>query len=99
MKFAICDDESVIRNEIERNIRILYSDADIMQFESGRCLLDSSDNEKFDILFLDIRMEDTDGMEAARKLRQAGSDVIIIFVTAMEEYVFQAFDVGAFHYL
>ena len=25
--------------------------------------------------------------------------VIIIFITAVEDYVFQAFDVGAFHYL
>ena len=34
-----------------------------------------------------------------RELREKGKKVIIIFVTAMEDYVFQAFDVGAFHYL
>ena len=39
------------------------------------------------------------GMEAARELRKRKDRAILIFITALEEYVFQAFDVGAFHYL
>ena len=38
-------------------------------------------------------------MEIARELRKKSEKVILIFVTAIEEYVFEAFDVGAFHYL
>lgn len=37
-------------------------------------------------------------MEVAKKIRET-SDVIIIFVTALKEYVFEGYDVGAFHYL
>ena len=44
-------------------------------------------------------MPGMDGMETAKVLRQDNEDMILIFVTAAEEYVFQAFDVGAFHYL
>ena len=44
-------------------------------------------------------MPGMDGMETARKLRREQKALIIIFVTAIKEYVFQAFDVGAFHYL
>lgn len=44
-------------------------------------------------------MPGKDGMETARIVRQNNKDMILIFVTAVEEYVFQAFDVGAFHYL
>ena len=44
-------------------------------------------------------MPGKNGMETARALRKRGMDTILIFVTAIEEYVFQAFDVGAFHYL
>ena len=40
-----------------------------------------------------------DGMETARILRQKNEKMVLIFVTAVEEYVFQAFDVAAFHYL
>ena len=56
------------------------------------------DNE-VDLLFLDIQMPGMDGMETAKMLRHDNEDMILIFVTAAEEYVFQAFDVGAFHYL
>ena len=54
---------------------------------------------KPDILFMDIQMPGKDGMETARIVRRNNKDMILIFVTAVEEYVFQAFDVGAFHYL
>ncbi len=52
-----------------------------------------------DILLLDIQMPGKNGMETARELRRKNKNVIIIFVTALEDFVFQAFDVGAFHYL
>ena len=44
-------------------------------------------------------MPGMDGMETAKVLRQDNEDMILVFVTAAEAYVFQAFDVGAFHYL
>ena len=46
-----------------------------------------------------IQMPGMDGMETARILRQKNERMVLIFVTAVEEYVFQAFDVAAFHYL
>lgn len=52
-----------------------------------------------DILFLDIQMAGTNGMDAAKELRNKGSNVVIVFVTAVEEYVFDAFDVNAIGYL
>ncbi len=94
---AICDDEQEIRSSIEGNIRLLYENADIIQFEDGTTLVEYGGS--FDILFLDIQMEGMSGMEAARELRRRGCKATIIFVTAIEEYVFEAFDVGAFHYI
>jgi DNA-binding LytR/AlgR family response regulator len=44
-------------------------------------------------------MSGIDGMETARELRKKDKKVILIFVTAVEEYVFQEFDVGAFNYI
>ena len=58
---AVCDDEQEIRNSIERNIRLLYENADIIQFENGKALVEYGGS--FDILFLDIQMEGMSGME------------------------------------
>lgn len=97
MRIAICDDEKNIRELIEQKIKKQYPKAEIVSFSSGEELLLSE--EQINILFLDIQMSGKNGMETARQFRKKDKKVIIIFVTALEEYVFQAFDVGAFHYL
>ena len=97
MRIAICDDEKNIRELIGKKVTTLYPDAAIIFCQSGEELLLS--DKHIDILFLDIQMMGRNGMETARELRKRGNKVILIFVTAVEEYVFQAFDVGAFHYI
>ena len=97
MRIAICDDEKNIRELIANKVAKQYQDANIIFYNSGEELLLS--DEHIDILFLDIQMQGKNGMETARELRKKDKKIIIIFVTAVEEYVFQAFDVGAFHYI
>lgn len=97
MQIAICDDEREIRNMLGEKLKRIYPDSGVSFYESGDELL-LSDSQP-DILLLDIRMEGKNGMETAKELRGKNKNMIVIFVTALEEYVFQAFDVGAFHYL
>ncbi|CDD74678.1 putative DNA-binding response regulator [Clostridium sp. CAG:62] len=97
MQIAICDDEKSIGLILEEKIKKLLPDAVIEKYLSGDELIASGC--KPDILFLDIQMPGMDGMETARLLRQKNERMVLIFVTAVEEYVFQAFDVAAFHYL
>ena len=97
MRIAICDDEKNIRELIKGKIEKQYPEANIIFYSSGEELLLS--DEHIDIIFLDIQMQGKNGMEIARELRKKDKKIIIIFVTAVEEYVFQAFDVGAFHYI
>ena len=97
MRIAICDDEKNIRELIANKVVKQYPDAEIIFFQSGEELLLL--DESIDILFLDIQMSGIDGMETARELRKKDKSVILVFVTAVEEYVFQAFDVGAFNYI
>ena len=97
MRIVICDDEVSMVQILEEKIKKLLPDAVIDKYLSGDELIASG--SKPDILFLDIQMPGMDGMETAKVLRQDNENMILIFVTAAEEYVFQAFDVGAFHYL
>lgn len=97
MKIAICDDEKEIRELLGNKVKKLYPKTELLFYASGEELL--TEDHTYDILFLDIQMPGKDGMETARELRKKKKDIILIFITAIEEYVFQAFDVGAFHYL
>lgn len=97
MQIAICDDEKEIREMLAEKVQKLYPQAFLSLYGSGEELL--SIGEEPDILLLDIQMAGKDGMETAREFRRKNRRTVLIFVTALEEYVFQAFDVGAFHYL
>lgn len=97
MQIAVCDDEKEIRDLFAQKIRKLYPGAGLLLYESGEELLSSE--EEPDILLLDIQMPGKNGMETAKELRRKNKQVIIIFVTALDDFVFEAFDVGAFHFL
>lgn len=75
---------------------------EIREFSSGLELL-KENVTGVDILFLDIEMEKMDGLELARAIRDQGGEYqhhpIIIFITGYREYVYQVFDLQAFHYL
>ena len=99
MRIAICDDEARGRERIRTLLEKEFTQVQAREFDSGMELLTAvREGYKPDILLLDIAMEGMNGMETARQIK-ALSDVILIFVTGVKEQVFQAFDVGAFHYL
>lgn len=97
MQIAVCDDEKEIRSMLAEHVTRLYPAAELSLFPSGTALLQAENPP--DILLLDIQMDGKNGMETARELRKNHPEMILIFVSAREDFVFDAFDVGAFHYL
>ncbi|MFG6337024.1 MAG: LytTR family DNA-binding domain-containing protein [Lachnospiraceae bacterium] len=97
MNIAVVDDEEVIREQINGFIKKRNPDFNTSDFATGEELLAAG--TEFDIIFLDIQMEDMGGIEAAKTIRQSNADRVIIFITGIKEHVFEAFDVSAFHYL
>ncbi len=97
MLIGICDDEKEVRMFLGKKVKSVCPEAEIRYYQSGKDLLREED--PVDILLLDIHMPGQSGMETAETFRETNKNTVIIFVTALEEYVYQAFDVGAFHYL
>lgn len=96
MQIAICDDDKKMQKILAEKVSALCPQAEVVCYSSGKELLMAAAP---DILLLDIGMPDMDGMKTAEYLRGKTKRTILIFVTAMRDYVFRAFDVGAFHYL
>ncbi len=103
MKVSICDDDgklrAALRKVVEVELSLLGIDAGIEEYGSGEELLRRISDEEPDILFLDIEMGRMDGMETARELRRLHRHTVIIFVTAYADFVFQGYEVRAFHYI
>lgn len=100
IKIGIVDDEKVIRNQLRNFIEKQRINAHIREYGSADEY--AMQNQEEDLLFLDIGMTkgDINGMELAHRIRRReGKQPIIIFVTGFEEFVYEAFDVKAFHYL
>ena len=97
MRIAICDDEEKVREILVRKVGATFPEDAIDAFSRGEELLKA--RELPDILLLDIKMPGISGMEVAKRLRERSDKVVIIFITGEEQYVFDSFDVHAFHYL
>ncbi len=101
LSIAVCDDEVIECCNMARKIKDILEEMKIpciiRQFRSGGELLQAL--ESFDIVFLDIIMQDMDGMKTAQIFREKASDKILVFVSSSREYVFEAYDVEAFQYL
>ncbi len=99
LQIAICDDEKSMGEHLKQLIeRRLKDEKDykVVVFSSGAELL--KEGKDSDIFFLDINLKDMSGIDMARCLRKE-TEAVIIFVTALKEYIFDAFDVQAFQYL
>lgn len=103
LKTAICDDDDITRSYLASLIRKQPFPCEIAEYASADGCL--ADVRKADLYFLDIDLGPSgvhsDGMALAQRLKEQDSETepVIIFVTGYEQYVFDAFDVGAFQYL
>lgn len=101
-KFAVCDDEAIVRDQIVLFLQHLEGEQrepfQISCFSSGEDLLEHMEPDT-QILLLDIRMETLSGIDTARRLRQQYPDLCIIFITTMGQYALEGYDVHAFGFL
>ena len=103
MNIAIVEDMPVDA-EILRAQLIAYASQkrlvmDIHCFASAEELLEEYHPLKYTVVFLDIFMNGMNGVEAARKLREADSDTLLVFLTASKEHMPDAFKVHAYDYI
>lgn len=105
IKIAICDDEVFYLNQIEKYARenldkMGVTQVEIDTFHSGNDLLKAEEYlTKCQVLFLDINMQDCNGVDVAHEIKQKNPDIYLIFVTAYMDYVLMGYRVEAFRFL
>lgn len=102
LRVAIVDDEALAR----RRLRDLLADCSeafpvcvVGEAATGRAALDLLAQHPADVVLLDVRMPEMDGVEVAQHLQRLDAPPAVVFTTAYDEYAIRAFEVHAVDYL
>lgn len=99
LRFAVVEDRLPDAQRLESLLRLAFGGGQPLvcdHYESGDAFLQAFPSKNHQVVFLDICMEGTNGIETARILRRTDPDLLLVFVTSSPEYVWDAFPVHPF---
>lgn len=106
LRIAVIDDDNLVCSQVEQSLIELShkygitSEIDIYYSGEGfeKCI---SNNEFYDVVFLDIEMKEVSGLEVSQKLRNTlGNEATqIIYISGKTEYAIEVFDYDPIHFL
>lgn len=107
LKIAMCDEDNIVLQKVSSEISQFMDSQNykhvIDLFSQGEELINICESklDGYQIAFLEIHIgEDEEGFKVAAKLRELYEEkIIIIFLTAHDEYVFQCFEYSPFAFL
>ena len=103
-RLAICEDSDADRAYLVDLVNWWAARAghavQVFAFSSAESFLFwYAEQREVDILLLDIEMGKMDGVTLAKRLRENGDAVQIVFITGYADYIAEGYDVAALHYL
>lgn len=102
LRVFIVDDEAPARNRLRE---LLHDCSDQLALDivgeaaNGKEALDKLVETEVDVVLMDIRMPQMDGVELAQHLQKLDKPPVIIFTTAYDSYAIKAFELRAIDYL
>lgn len=109
MRVFICEDipehSQRLQTLIEEIGIAAQWNVEVHTFESGEGLLSElykriERKEAYpDVVFADIRLPGMDGIALGKRLKEAAQDVVLVLLTAYEEYAIRGYETGAYRYL
>lgn len=107
LNICVCDDsaefikmfvgqlDSMCKKYLSGDLKYTLSGA----FNTASDALEHLKNSEIDLLFLDIDMPEMNGFDLAKRVSAKNPDVMIVFVSAHDHYVFEVFEFSPFAYL
>jgi len=101
IRYAIADDHKLFRRGVIAALEDMPVLKLVLEAENGRDLLNNLNKAKPDIILLDLKMPEMDGIETTIEIRKQNNDVKIIIITMLddEKYVIHLMEIGANGYL
>ena len=102
LRIAVTDDEAPARSRLKdllEDVAEMLPLELLVEAENGRRLLDLIVKQPVDVVLMDIRMPEMDGLETAQHLHKLEEPPHVIFTTAYDDYAISAFELHAIDYL
>ena len=96
-RILVVDDEALIRWSLAE--RLKSEGYEVLEAETGRAALDQL-AEGIDLVLLDYKLPDLDGVTVLRKIKEFDQDILVILLTAYAsvETAVEAMKLGAYHF-
>lgn len=101
IRVMVVDDHGIVRDGIALRLGLIDGIEVVGEADSGESALTAASDLNPDVVLMDIRMPELDGIEAARQLKIRMPSVKIVMLTTFDDrdYVKSAMDAGASGYL
>jgi len=102
LRVVVTDDEAPARNRLKdllEDVSEMLPLELVGEAENGRKLLELMEKQPVDVVLMDIRMPEMDGLETAQHLQKLDEPPHVIFTTAYDDYAVSAFELHAIDYL
>jgi len=99
LRVLIADDDIGMRTIMRKIVNKVDGFLLVAEAADGKSALELVEKLKPHVVFLDVEMPEMTGVECARAIQDVDPSIIIIFATAYEGYMGDAFEVYAFDYL
>ena len=99
LKLLLVDDEPIVGKRLKSALEKCGYDVEV--FETGQSAIQRLEEQEFDIVVSDVRMEDADGLEVLAAVKKSSSRTKTILITgyATVEVAREALAKGAFDFL
>ena len=99
LRVLIADDDAGMRAVMRKIVERVDGLTLAGEADNGKDALALAEKERPAVVFLDVEMPEINGVECARAIQDMDPNTVIIFATAHEGYMGDAFEVYAFDYL
>lgn len=104
LHIAICEDERLYSDRMTQLVMNFFETenepVEITAYTDGLPLLESiTEGKEFQLILLDLQLENSDGMEIAANIRRQDCRVPLVFVTGMENRAIEGYAVEALDYV
>lgn len=97
----LVDDQMLLREGLKTIISLQDTMEVVLEAENGKTAVELMENEKVDVILMDVRMPILNGVEATGMIKKKFPDVSIIILTTFDDddYIIEALTLGADGYL